>query len=87
MKVSKFVLLWALFAISYIVFFVLVFALFPEREVYFFIRERYDIFIEENVWDNWFMSIVLLLSLVINIVFMFLSLAITQRLRRRNNLP
>lgn len=87
MRASKFALLWVLFAASYVIFCGLIFALLPERGIYFSIREHYNIFIEENEWDTIFMLVVLLLALAANIVFIFLSFSAALRLKNRGKHP
>lgn len=79
----KFLSLWLLFAISYVVFFALIFSFFPETWLYnLFIKSDQDS-IEKGIWNTIFMLIILLSTLVLNLVFIFLSLSIIQRLRNK----
>lgn len=86
MRASRFTFLWVVFASAYVVFCGIIFAALPERDIYFFIREHYKIFLEENAWDTIFMLTVLLSALAINIVFIFFSFTVVQRLRNRSEM-
>lgn len=82
MKPLKFLSAWLLFATSYIIFYIPVFKYFPERWLLNIVRKHYDQFIEESVWVDAVMSIIFFITLIINVIFIFLALSAIKVLRR-----
>ena len=82
MSTFKFSALWLLFAASYFVFCGLIFLVFPEIWLHNLLTDHGQNFMDEVIWNTIAMSMILLLTLVVNLVFIFCSLTITQRLRR-----
>ena len=82
MGAFKFSSLWLLFSVTYFGFFSLIFLFFPEMWLYKLLLKPDQDFIEEETWDTIFMSVVLLLALVVNSVFIFFSLATIQQVRK-----
>ena len=79
----KFSSLWLLFAITYFVFYALIFFFYPEIWLYNLFLEAGQDFIEQGTWNIISISILLLSVLVVNLIFIFLSLTLIQRLRNR----
>ncbi|MDF7680322.1 hypothetical protein PT300_06830 [Enterobacteriaceae bacterium ESL0689] len=86
MSAFKFSSLWLLFATTYVIFYALIFSFFPELWLHNLFREHYQQVIEDGSWDTIFMLTVLLSALAVNLVFIFLAFAITQRRQNRRNL-
>ncbi|WAH51754.1 hypothetical protein LMA04_16850 [Pseudescherichia vulneris] len=86
MKIASYVLSWLFFAASYVIFYGLVFAFFPEEWLWNVARELYKGFIDEGTWNDIYMSVVLVLSLLINIIFMFLLLSVIRYVKRKRSL-
>lgn len=85
MGVFKFSSLWLLFAVTYFLSYSLIFSIFPEMWLYRFFLEPRQEYIEQEKWATIYLSALLLSALIINLVFIFLSLTIAQRLRNRKN--
>lgn len=86
MSAFKFSSLWLLFAATYCVFYVPIFSFFPKRWLCYLLGEDYEQLVIEGKWNAIFMPAVWLTTLVVNLVFIFLSLSLTQRLRNRRKL-
>lgn len=80
MGTLKFLVLWLLFAATYVAFFIPIFLCFPEIWLHELLTDHGQNFIDEGEWDTIFMSVVLLLALVVNLVFIFFSFTIKKRL-------
>lgn len=86
MKAVTYILSWLFFAASYVIFYGLVFAFFPEQWLWDNVRESYKYFIDEGTWNNIYMSFVLVSALLLNIIFMFLLLSIVQHGKKKRSL-
>lgn len=82
MKPLKFVFAWLLFAISFFIFSFFVYKYFPEKWLFNIVKTYHPHFIGESLWDSIFVSTTLLLTLVINIGFIFLTFTIIKVSRR-----
>lgn len=83
MKTGSYILTWLFFSASYVVLYGIVFTFFPEVWLWDKVRVFYHGFVEEGTWNNIYMSVVLLLALILNIVFIFLALVVFRRVRRK----
>lgn len=82
MSAFRFTLLWLLFAATYFGFFLPIFQFFPEIWLHNLLTNHGQNFMDEGVWDTIFMSIVMFLTLVVNLVCIFFSLTMTKRIRK-----
>lgn len=85
MKIVNYILSWLFFAASYVVFYGVVFVFFPEIWLWDKVRFFYHGFIEEGLWNNIYMSVILLLALILNVIFIFLVYFIIRRVKSRVN--
>ena len=83
MGAFKFSSLWLLFITTYFSFAGLISSFFPERWLAYLLRENYDQLVIEGRWNGILVPTILLSALVVNLIFIFLSLSIIQRLRNR----
>lgn len=82
MKTTHYILSWLFFATSYVVLYGLVFTFFPELWLWGYVRKLYNGFIDEAIWNNIYMCIVLALALLLNISFMFILLSVVQHVKQ-----
>lgn len=86
MKTANYILCWLFFAASYVLLYGLVFAFFPEVWLWDNVRKLYTGFIGEGTWNDVYMSVVLVLALLLNIIFMFLLLSVIRHVKRKRSL-
>ncbi len=86
MKTANYILCWLFFAASYVLLYGLVFAFFPEVWLWDNVRKLYTGFIDEGTWNDVYMSVVLVLALLLNIIFMFLLLSVIRHVKRKRSL-
>jgi len=80
MKPLKFLLLWHVFAFSYVAIFLLTYTLIPEKWIFSKLSERYG-FIDIIIWDNAYMTTVLLSALLVNAIVIFGSMQLLKRIQ------
>ena len=82
MGAFKFSSLWLLFAATYVGFFIPIFQFFPEVWLHNLFIKHTQLLTEAGKWEVISMLIIVLSALVVNLIFIFFSLTITQRLRK-----
>lgn len=82
MSAFKFSLLWLLFAATYVCFFIPIFLYFPEIWLHNLLTNHGQNFMDEGEWDKIFMLSVMWLTVVVNLIFIFFSSTITQKLHK-----
>lgn len=82
MKPLSFAFAWALFAVSYIIFYILISDYFPNEWLLEISTKYYPQLIENYVWDHVIASTTLVLALMINSGFILLAFIVTNMLRR-----
>ncbi|WP_312227704.1 hypothetical protein [Pseudescherichia sp.] len=86
MKSANYIMSWLFFAASYVLLYGLVFAFFPEGWLWDRARQFHTGFIDEGTWNDIYMSVVLVLALLLNIIFMFLLLSVIRHVKRKRSL-
>jgi len=86
MKSANYIVSWLFFAASYVLLYGLVFAFFPEGWLWDRARQFHTGFIDEGTWNDIYMSVVLVLALLLNIIFMFLLLSVIRHVKRKCSL-
>ncbi len=86
MKSANYIVSWLFFAASYVLLYGLVFAFFPEGWLWDRARQFHTGFIDEGTWNDIYMSVVLVLALLLNIIFMFLLLSVIRHVKRKRSL-
>lgn len=76
------VLIWLIFTASAVSIYCGLFAYSPERELYIWYSERKG-FVEENVWVDIYMSTLLVLTVLLNCIFILTTTLVYKKLTRK----
>lgn len=74
------VLVWYSYAAVYVIIFFILFSLPLEQWLFDLIRRFYSEFISERGWDNIYMLVILITSLIINGIVIYITTAISHRI-------
>lgn len=80
MKIRKFLLAWHLFALTFIFFLVVLFAIFPELEAFSFLTKRYG-FIDIEYWDLYYLIFLAIAALFVNNLFIIITVKLFRRFK------
>ncbi len=86
MSTFRFILICTFFTVSYICVLLLLFYVIPEDVLWNIATSYYDGFIHEPVWDDIFTSLLLILSLIINAIFIYIVMFFRNKNKREKNL-
>lgn len=81
MKTGKFLILWHVYAFSYLCIFVAFFAVVPEVKLFDFLSIKYG-FIDIEQWDIYFSIFAMLTTVLINFMFILLTFRFTSKIRQ-----
>lgn len=81
MKTGKFLILWHVYAFSYLCIFVAFFAVVPEVKLFDFLSIKCG-FIDIEQWDIYFSIFAMLTTVIINFIFILLTLRFTSKIRQ-----
>lgn len=81
MKTGKFLILWHVYAFSYLCIFVAFFAVIPEVKLFDFLSIKYG-FIDIEQWDIYFSIFAMLTTIIINFMFILLTFRFTSKIRK-----
>ncbi|MCG7782181.1 hypothetical protein D3C80_1089100 [compost metagenome] len=82
MTATKFALAWLFFSVVYVIIFAVIFAWFPEMGFWSLIRRHYHEFIPETKWNDFYTSVLLVVSLILNIAFIYLVFAVRRLIKK-----
>ncbi|MFY1665185.1 hypothetical protein [Pseudomonas sp. Pseu.R1] len=77
---SRFITLWLLYLMPYVVFFIIILSLFPEWWIWELTLNTYD-FIKDPLWDYLYEGFIAVLALLANTLFVYFSLSLLNRRR------
>lgn len=83
MSIFRFIITCTFFTVSYICILLLLFYVIPEDVLWNIATSYYDGFIHEPVWDDIFTSLLLILSLIINAIFIYIVMYVRKKIKEK----
>ena len=80
MNTGKFIIIWHFFAFTYVCFFIVFFAIFPEIEAFTWLSNKYG-FIDIEMWDIYFVVAASVVTAVVNAIFIYFVFKIHRKLK------
>lgn len=75
---ETFTALWLLYFVSYVIFFIIIFMLYPEQWLWELILDNYD-FVGDPLWDSLYEGFIALVALLANVSFICLTLSAAKK--------
>ncbi len=78
MNTKKLLIMWHLFAFTYLLIFILLMGVFPEIETFSYLTKKYG-FIDIENWDFYYLLFIALTALIVNNFFIIFSMKFIKR--------